>query len=136
MANLFALVWVVLLCVFLSSEIVVDFFISLVGLLVSVAWLTLLERKLLAGMQLRKGPNHVSCKGAIQPIYDFLKLVQRKTSPVFSSSWVLYNIAPLLSCLVSLSMLVLLPSVSTLGWGGLLFFILASLHLFPLLASS
>lgn len=47
----------------------------IVGALVAVAWATLLERKILAGFQLRKGPNKMSAKGLAQPLGDAVKLL-------------------------------------------------------------
>eukprot|EP01046_Picozoa_sp_COSAG06_P120577 COSAG06_NODE_67970_length_245_cov_15.068493_1_plen_53_part_10 len=49
---------------------VVKFLAIAVPLLVSVAYLTLLERKVMASMQRRKGPNVVGAYGLLQPLAD------------------------------------------------------------------
>ena len=50
----------------------------LIPLLVAVAYLTLLERKVMASMQQRRGPNVVGFFGLLQPFADGLKLLLRK----------------------------------------------------------
>ena len=51
----------------------------LVPLLIAVAYLTYAERKVLAAMQLRKGPNVVGWFGLMQPFADALKMVMKET---------------------------------------------------------
>ena len=55
-----------------------------VPLLISVAYLTLAERKLMASMQRRRGPNVVGFMGLLQPLCDGLKLLLKE--PVLPSS--------------------------------------------------
>ncbi|MGB1547528.1 MAG: NADH-quinone oxidoreductase subunit H, partial [Alphaproteobacteria bacterium] len=50
-----------------------------VPLLVAVAYLTYAERKVIAAMQLRKGPNVVGPFGLLQPVADGLKLLVKET---------------------------------------------------------
>ncbi|MCG8696381.1 MAG: NADH-quinone oxidoreductase subunit H, partial [Minwuiales bacterium] len=50
-----------------------------VPLLVAMAYLTLFERKVMAGMQLRVGPNVVGPFGLLQPIADGVKLFFKET---------------------------------------------------------
>lgn len=133
------LVWPVsrlALFVFFSFDSFFSFIIFLVGLLFRVAWITLLERKILGGIQLRKGPNYGSIKGMLQPIFDFLKLLQRCTSPPRSSHYRLFAFSPLLSVVLSLSVILVLPVLSPLIWGGLFFFLLSSFHLYPLIRAA
>jgi hypothetical protein len=51
-----------------------------VGILLRVAFLTLVERKILGFIQLRKGPNYVGIVGLIQPFSDGLKIVRKQTT--------------------------------------------------------
>ena len=51
----------------------------IVPLLIGVAYLTLLERKVMASMQRRKGPNVVGLYGLLQPLADALKLFLKET---------------------------------------------------------
>lgn len=60
----------------------VRFFIFVVGVLISLSFLTLLERKLLGYCHLRKGPNKVGIIGVFQPFRDAIKLF-RKESIIF-----------------------------------------------------
>eukprot|EP00122_Pirum_gemmata_P000001 Pgem_evm1s1 len=50
----------------------------IVAALVNVAWLTHAERKILASMQLRTGPNAVGFQGVLQPLADALKLLGKE----------------------------------------------------------
>jgi NADH-quinone oxidoreductase subunit H len=50
-----------------------------VPLLIAVAYVTLAERKIMASMQLRKGPNVVGFSGLLQPLADGLKLFAKET---------------------------------------------------------
>ncbi len=51
----------------------------LVPLLIGVAYLTYAERKVLAAMQLRKGPNVVGPFGLLQPFADAMKMLMKET---------------------------------------------------------
>jgi NADH:ubiquinone oxidoreductase subunit H len=67
-----------------------------------VALFTLLERKLLAGIQRRRGPNVVGILGLLQPFADAIKLIVKETIIPGLSNLVLFIIAPVLSFTISL----------------------------------
>jgi len=67
-----------------------------------VALFTLLERKLLAGIQRRRGPNVVGIMGLLQPFADAFKLIFKETIIPGLSNLVLFIASPVLSFTVSL----------------------------------
>lgn len=73
-----------------------------VPLLVCVAMLTLVERKVIAAMQLRRGPNVVGFWGLMQPFADGLKLFLKETIIPSQSSRVIFLIAPMVTFMLAL----------------------------------
>ena len=86
----------------------------LVPLLVSVAYLTLAERKIMAAMQMRKGPNVVGPFGLWQPFADALKMLMKETIVPTGANRVLFIIAPLLT--MSLAMIAWAVIPVNEGW--------------------
>jgi NADH-quinone oxidoreductase subunit H len=78
-------------------------------LLGAVAYLTLVERKVIAAMQLRKGPNVVGPFGLFQPIADGLKLMMKETIIPSGANRAVFLFAPMLTFLLSLVAWAVIP---------------------------
>jgi NADH-quinone oxidoreductase subunit H len=108
-------------------------FIAIFGLfiplLISVAFLTLVERKILGAIQRRVGPDQVGFVGLLQPIADAAKLIFKETVIPNSSNQFLYFLAPILSFSLSLAIWAPIP----IGYvGGLVNIDLGILYIFGL----
>lgn len=75
--------------------------LSLLGTLISVAYYTLFERKVLAAMQRRRGPNVVGIFGLLQPAADGLKLIAKEGIVPTLSIVSVYLLAPVISLVMS-----------------------------------
>lgn len=78
-------------------------------LLVSVAYLTYAERRVIAAMQLRQGPNVVGPFGLLQPIADALKLLHKETIIPSRSSPIIFLMAPIVTFTLSLMAWAVIP---------------------------
>nr|AAX07341.1 NADH dehydrogenase subunit 1 [Myotis ikonnikovi]BAC77778.1 NADH dehydrogenase subunit 1 [Myotis ikonnikovi]BAC77779.1 NADH dehydrogenase subunit 1 [Myotis ikonnikovi]BAC77781.1 NADH dehydrogenase subunit 1 [Myotis ikonnikovi]BAC77782.1 NADH dehydrogenase subunit 1 [Myotis ikonnikovi] len=87
----------------------VNLLTMIIPILLAVAFLTLLERKVLGYMQLRKGPNIVGPYGLLQPIADAVKLFTKEPMQPLTSSLTLFIIAPTLALTLALTMWIPLP---------------------------
>jgi NADH-ubiquinone oxidoreductase chain 1 len=74
----------------------------IVPILLSVAFMTIIERKALASFQRRVGPNTVGYYGILQPFSDALKLIVKETVVPAQSNKILFYLAPVISIIVSL----------------------------------
>lgn len=83
-----------------------EILLMIIFLLISVAYITLLERKVLAVIQRRKGPNVIGIFGLLQPLSDGFKLLIKETVIPSNANKFIFLIAPVTSFLISL-----------LGWG-------------------
>ena len=78
-------------------------------LILTVAYLTYAERKIIGAMQLRIGPNMVGPFGLLQPIADALKLLNKETIIPSASNKILFIAAPLITFCFSLAAWVVVP---------------------------
>ena len=92
-----------------TAIIVAQIFAIIVPLLVAVAYLTYFERKVIASMQLRKGPNVVGPFGLLQPLADGAKLFIKETILPSGANKILFAMAPMLTFILSLISWAVIP---------------------------
>ena len=80
----------------------VEVLVVLVPMLLSIAFMTLIERKQLAAHQRRTGPNTVGIFAVLQPFSDALKLVLKETIVPSQANKVLFYLAPVSTLVFSL----------------------------------
>ena len=103
--------------------------ITILGLIISVilpliltiAFFTLMERKIIGAMQLRLGPNFIGLGGILQPLTDGIKLLLKETILPTHAQKNMFLFAPFLLFLLSLTLWLVIPSTN--------FFVIADLYL-------
>lgn len=112
----------------------------LIPLLVGIAYLTLVERKVLGYIQCRKGPNIVGVYGLLQPLADGLKLFTKEIVLPNHANLFIYIIAPVLSLTLAFIAWGVIPYgqgvvLSDLGVGVLYLFAASSISVYAVLMS-
>jgi NADH-quinone oxidoreductase subunit H len=78
-----------------------SYFITVLPLVLSLAFYTLAERKLMASIQRRHGPKIIGFWGVLQPLVDGLKLVLKEIIVPSRSNSYIFILSPILVCSIS-----------------------------------
>jgi NADH-quinone oxidoreductase subunit H len=109
-------------------------------LLISVAYFTLAERKIMGAMQRRKGPNVVGTFGLLQPLADGFKLLIKETIIPSNANTVVFILAPIITFLLSLLGWAVIPFgenmvLADLNVGIMYLFAISSLGVYGVITS-
>ena len=125
---------------FFSLILILKILLIIVPLLLSVAYFTLAERKIMASIQRRRGPNVIGYLGLLQPLADGLKLFIKETILPTSANIFIFLLAPLLTFFLSLMGWIVIPFgenlvVANVNIGLLYLFAISSLSVYGIILS-
>jgi NADH-quinone oxidoreductase subunit H len=120
--------------------ILIKILIIIVPLLISVAYFTLAERKILGAIQRRRGPNVIGVYGLLQPLSDGFKLLVKETIMPSSSNKFIFILSPIITFVISLIGWSLIPYdktaiLSEVNVGILYLFAISSLGVYGIIMS-
>jgi len=105
-------------------------------LILSVAFFTLFERKVIGAFHLRTGPNKVSFIGLVQPLLDAFKLLTKQSLTPIRANRFVYGLSPILALFLALFVWTTIPNyyiLLSINYSIVLFFCLGSILVFAVL---
>jgi NADH-quinone oxidoreductase subunit H len=114
--------------------------ITILFALLAIAFFTIAERKLLASIQRRKGPNVTGFWGILQAFADGLKLLLKEIIIPVRSNWILFLLAPCLSLIIALTAWVFIPFselnyITNFDYSLLMLYALSSLGVYAIIGA-
>lgn len=121
-----------------GAWIVAKILMIVLPLLVAVAYLTYVERKVIAAMQMRKGPNVVGPLGLLQPLADGVKLMFKETIIPTKSNPIIFIFAPMLTFILAMIGWAVVPFdegvvLADINVGALYLFAISSLGVYGII---
>jgi NADH-quinone oxidoreductase subunit H len=119
---------------------IVKILIIIIFILISVAYFTLAERKILGAIHRRRGPNVIGVFGLLQPLADGLKLFLKETILPANADQLIFIIAPILTFIISLMGWAVIPfsrysTISELNLGLLYILAISSIGVYGIIMS-
>nr|WHU31864.1 NADH dehydrogenase subunit 1 [Aeschrocoris ceylonicus] len=114
------------------------YILMLVCVLICVSFVTLMERKILGYIQLRKGPNKVGFIGILQPFSDGIKLFFKEQTYPYKSNYLVYFLAPMFMLFLSFLLWCLFPimfNVFNFNYGLLFFMVITGMGVYGIMLS-
>lgn len=117
---------------------IIKILIIVVPLLISIAYFTLVERKLMGSIQRRRGPNVIGYLGLLQPLSDGFKLLMKETILPSNSNLFIFLLAPIITFVLSLISWAVIPFnfgavISDVNVGILYIFAISSLSVYGII---
>lgn len=119
---------------------VINSIILFISILISVAYFTLLERKVMGSMQRRQGPSIVGIYGILQPIVDGIKLILKETIVPSTANFIIFILSPIITFVLNFLGWAVIPFAFNIVFvdltSGILFiFAISSLSVYGIIMS-